>query len=128
MGGITYTVKGDYKKTHSFLEKALEIVNLGVLDKYGRMGVEALSANTPIDSGETASSWYYNISRAKDEVTIEWRNSHMDDDGCTPVAILIQYGHGTRNGGYVQGIDFVNSAMRPIFEKIADDILNELCG
>jgi len=112
--------KGDFSKTTTFLKVATSKAYLGILDDYGRRGVEALKLATPMDSGETASSWDYKITRNPNRITITWTNSVMA--GSTPLAILLQYGHGTRNGGYVQGRDFINPAIRPIF----DDLANEL--
>lgn len=85
------------------------------------MGVAALSANTPTDTGETATSWQYRIIQDGRRIRIEWYNTHVDSNG-TSIAILIQYGHGTRNGGFVQGRDFINPAMRPVFDQIANDV------
>lgn len=98
--------------------------NFDCLDKYGKMGVEALSAATPIDSGVTASSWGYTIKKDSTTAEISFTNSSVNKG--VNVAILIQYGHGTRNGGYVKGVDYINPAMRPIFEKIADDAWREV--
>lgn len=123
---IYFESKGDFKKTNSFLEKMLEVVNLGVLDKYGRMGVEALKAYTPIDTGRLKDSWYYEIEHNKGSSSITWSNSDIEG-GCN-VAILIQYGHATKNGGYVQGFDFINPAMKPVFDKIADSAWKEVTG
>lgn len=95
-----------------------------ILDKYGQAGVNALSAATPIDSGATASSWYYEITESKGNYTITWSNSNVADG--VPIVILIQYGHATKNGGYVQGIDFINPTLKPMFKKIADDAWMEV--
>lgn len=121
---ISVTAKGDFSKTNSYLEKISEIFRLGILDKYGRMGVDALSDATPVDTGLAASSWYYEVEHEKDGSKIIWSNSDVEG-GCN-VAILIQYGHGTRNGGYVVGRDFINPAMRPVFDKIAEDAWKEV--
>lgn len=123
---ITFEGKGDFKKTNSFFEKLLENFNVGALDKYGKLGVEALSAATPVDTGLAASSWYYKIEHDKGSSKIIWGNSDIEG-GCN-VAILVQYGHGTRNGGYVQGRDFINPAMRPVFDEIADKAWKEVTG
>lgn len=121
---ITLVQKGNFKKTNSFIEKALECVRLGELDKYGRKGVKALSEATPIDSGETSQSWYYKIERNKSSVFIVWCNSHVED-GCN-IAVILQYGHGTRNGGWVQGRDYINPAIQPLFDEIADKAWKEV--
>ncbi len=121
---ITLVQKGNFKKTNSFIEKALEFVRLGELDKYGRQGVKALAEATPIDSGETSQSWYYKIERHKSSVSIVWCNSHVEN-GCN-IAVILQYGHGTRNGGWVQGRDYINPAIQPLFDEIADKAWKEV--
>lgn len=121
---ITFTHKGDFSKTMSFLERARESVNLGILDKYGRKGVEALREATPRDTGKTAESWNYEIIRGNGEVRIVWTNSNTSNG--IPIAVLIQYGHATGSGGYVEGRDYINPAMQPIFDAIAHDSWKEL--
>lgn len=121
---IEVSVKGDWSKTNNFLERALNVVKLGQLDRYGRLGVNALSSATPKDSGKTASSWYYRIVRQYGGVKIEWLNSSQNQG--VPIAILLQYGHGLHQGGYVEGIDYINPAMRPVFEEIAETAWKEL--
>lgn len=122
---ITVNVKGQPKRANKFLEKLLEKVQLGSLDKYGRMGVEALSASTPVYTGLAAKSWYYTIDReVKGRVSITWHNS--DIEGGYSVVLLVQYGHGTKGGTYVQGVDFINPAMKPVFDKIAEDLYKEV--
>lgn len=123
---ITIRQEGDFSKLSSFFEKLKEVVKFGILDKYGRAGVEALSSATPIgETGETANSWYYKISRTETSVSIIFCNSNVTSNG-TPIAILLQYGHGTRNGGYVEGVDYINPAIIPIFEEIADEAWREV--
>ena len=121
---ISFRHKGDFSKLSKFLEKAKEAVRLGDLDKYGREGVAALSSATPKDSGLTASSWYYKIERTNGSVTISYLNSNIQNG--VPIAVILQYGHGTRNGGWVQGMDYINPAVRPIFDKIANDAWREV--
>lgn len=121
---VTFNQHGDFKKTYSFLERCLEVVNFGYLDKYGRRGVEALSAATPKDSGLAANSWNYQIQREGHTVTLSWYNSDIENG--YNVAILIQYGHATKNGGWVQGRDFINPAIQPIFEEIKQEIEREV--
>lgn len=121
---INVSVKGDWSKTNNFLEKALNVIKLGQLDRYGRWGVEALAAATPKDSGKTASSWYYRIVRHNGGVKIEWLNS-SENEG-VPIAILLQYGHGLHQGGYVEGVDYINPAMKVVFEEIAETAWKEL--
>jgi hypothetical protein len=101
-----------------FLTKASDNRIFDSLSKYGQEGVEALAAATPADSGLTASSWSFEILKDSTSWSIVWSNSHMDDNGATPVAILIQLGHGTGTGGYVAGRDFINPALRPVFDRI----------
>lgn len=123
---ITLVQKGDFRKTNSFLEKLLEIAHLGELDKYGKMGVDALSAATPVLTGRAASSWYYKIERRTGSTSIIWGNNDIEG-GCN-VVLLLQHGHGTRLGGYVQGRDFINPAIKPVFDEIADSVWKEVSG
>lgn len=121
---ITIRQKGDFSKFNTFLERIKEVVKLGDLDKYGRAGVEALASATPKDSGLTANSWTYEIVRSNGSVSIQFNNSNINKG--VPIAIILQYGHGTRNGGWVEGIDYINPAIQPIFNKIADDAWKEV--
>lgn len=121
---ISFRQKGDFSKSMRFLERAKNVVHLGELDKYGRAGVAALASATPIDSGETANSWYYEIVRTKGSVTIEFHNSNIQNG--VPIAIILQYGHGTGTGGWVQGRDYINPAIQPIFDNIANDAWREV--
>lgn len=120
---ITFRQEGDFSKLTSFLEKAKELFNVGILDKYGRKGVEALAAATPIDSGETANSWYYRIENKNGSAAIVFCNSHIQNG--VPIAIILQYGHGTRNGGWVEGRDYINPALQPIFDELAKEAWKE---
>ena len=121
---VSFRQKGDFSKVTKFLEKAKEAVRLGDLDKYGREGVAALASATPVDSGLTARSWYYEIEQKKGSAAIRFCNSNIQNG--VPIAIILQYGHGTRNGGYVQGRDYINPAMRPVFDKIAKEAWREV--
>lgn len=121
---IVFTQKGNFSKTKLFLEKAKTLARLGIFDKYGRAGVEALSANTPIDSGETAKSWKYKVEINKSGVTISWYNANVKDG--FNVAIMLQYGHGTGTGGYVKGIDYINPTMKPIFDELSNKVWQEV--
>lgn len=121
---ITFSHKGDFSKTNRFLERALNVVHLGILDKYGREGVAALSAATPVESGLTAQSWYYEIEHGKGGASIRWLNSNVNKN--VNIAVILQYGHGTGTGGYVQGRDYINPAIRPIFDKIAEEAWREV--
>lgn len=121
---ITIEQHGEFSKAHSFMEKCLEKVKFGYLDKYGRQGVEALSAATPKETGLASTSWSYQINRTGDIVTLEWHNSDIENG--YNVVIGCQYGHATKNGGWVEGVDFINPALRPIFESIKNDVLREV--
>ena len=121
---IKFRHKGDFSKLTRFLERAKESIRIGDLDKFGRQGVAALSSATPVDSGVTASSWFYEIVNKNGSVTISFHNSNIQNG--VPIAIILQYGHGTRNGGWVEGRDYINPAIQPIFDKIADDAWREV--
>jgi len=123
---ITFRQKGDFSKLTNFLERAKNAVKIGDLDKYGREGVAALASATPVDSGLTASSWYYEISNQNGSATISFYNSNVNKG--VPIAIILQYGHGTRNGGWVQGRDYINPAIQPIFDKITEAAWKEVTG
>ena len=121
---ITIKAKGDLSKTYNFLKRAQARDFLKKLDKYGEEGVAALSMATPVDTGKTAASWDYEIIQTQKAVTITWKNSNVVNG--VPIALILQYGHGTRNGGYVQGRDYINPAIRPIFDKILDSAWKEV--
>lgn len=121
---ISFRHQGDFSKLTGFLERAKEVVHIGVLDKYGRRGVEALSAATPIESGLTAESWYYKIENKNGSATITFYNSNIQNG--VPIAIILQYGHGTRNGGWVEGRDYINPAIQPIFDEIVNEAWKEV--
>ena len=121
---IKFRQKGDFSKTMKFLEKAKSVVKLSDLDKYGKEGVAAVASATPVDSGLTANSWYYKIDRTKESATITFYNSNIQNG--VPIAIILQYGHGTRNGGWVQGRDYINPAIQPVFDRIADQAWKEV--
>lgn len=118
--------KGDFKKTTKFLNAVSGGKHIQkILDMYGRKGVEALSSVTPVDSGEAANSWYYETENRSGVYSIRWCNSSITYRG-TPIVILLQYGHGTRNGGYVEGRDFINPAIKPIFDEISNSVWREV--
>ena len=121
---ITVRSKGDFSKLNGFLEKAKEAVKLGNLDKYGKAGVKALESATPMDSGLTANSWYYTIERNDNTVSINFHNSNIQNG--IPIAIILQYGHGTGTGGWVEGRDYINPAIQPIFDEISTDLWKEV--
>lgn len=122
---ITISQKGDFSNLSNFFERAKAALKISCLDKYGKLGVDALSAATPVDTGKTAASWSYEIVREENSVSLIFNNSNLTKDG-TPVAILLQYGHATGNGGHVKGIDYINPALRPIFQEIADQAWREV--
>lgn len=121
---ISFRQKGDFSRSMRYLERAKEAVRLGHLDKFGREGVAALASATPVDSGETANSWYYEISRSSGSITISFLNSHVNQG--VPIAIILQYGHGTGTGGWVQGRDYINPAIRPIFDQMVNEVWREV--
>lgn len=121
---ISFVHKGNFEKTSLFLKRAKEAEFLNRLDSVAKEGVIALAQATPVDSGETANSWDYEIVKTKTGAVIYWTNSNINDG--VPVAILIQYGHATDNGAYVQGTDFINPAMKPVFNNIADEAWREV--
>ena len=121
---IKFRQKGDFSKLTRYLERAKEKIRLGDLDKFGRAGVAALASATPLDSGLTASSWYYQIEHANGSVSISFHNSNIQNG--VPIAIILQYGHGTGTGGWVEGRDYINPAIQPIFDSIANDAWEEV--
>ena len=121
---IKFRHKGDFSKTNRFLERAKEAVRLGDLDKYGREGVAALASATPVESGLTASSWYYKIERKDGIIRISFHNSNIQNG--VPIAVILQYGHGTGTGGWVEGRDYINPAIQPLFDKIVKDAWREV--
>ena len=121
---IRFRQKGDFSRITRFLEKAKEVVHLGDLDKYGRAGVAALASATPVDSGLTADSWSYEIKHQNGAASITFLNSNVHDG--VPIAIILQYGHGTGTGGWVEGRDYINPAIQPIFDEIANQAWKEV--
>ena len=121
---VRFRQKGDFSKLTRYLEKASKAARLVDLDRYGREGVAALASATPVDSGLTASSWYYTITRKKGIAEITFHNSNIQNG--VPIAIILQYGHGTGTGGWVQGRDYINPAIQPVFDKIATDAWREV--
>lgn len=121
---ITFRQKGDFSKVTRYLEKANSAAKFRDLDKYGREGVAALASATPVDTGKTANSWYYEIQHTKGSATISFFNSNIQNG--VPIAIILQYGHGTGTGGWVEGRDYINPAIQPIFDKIAESAWREV--
>lgn len=124
MSVITFKHKGSLRKTTNFLERIKRHNFYAGLDQYGQIGVDALSAATPIDSGNTAASWTYSIEKTKQGVTIFWSNSNVNAG--VNIAVILQYGHGTGTGGWVEGRDYINPAIRPIFDDIAENAWKEV--
>lgn len=121
---ITLKARGDFSKANRFCERLLELFNSGILDRYGKKGVEALSAASPKETGLMADSWGYEIVRSRNSVKIIWTND--DIEGGYNVAILVQYGHRTKSGTFVEGIDYINPTMRPIFIELAEELTREV--
>ncbi len=121
---ITFSHKGDFSKTFSFLEKAKEVARLGILDKYGKSGVSALQNATPLETGRTSNSWRYEIQQSRTGAELMFCNDHINNG--VSIAIILQYGHGTRNGGWVEGTDYINPALKPIFDQILKDLWKEI--
>ena len=124
MAAIRFNQEGDFSKLTNYLNKAKESARTKILDEYGKMGVEALSAATPYDTGLTSQSWYYEIQNGDTESSITFCNSNINNG--VSIAIMLQYGHGTRNGGWVEGSDYINPAIQPIFQAIADKAWKEV--
>lgn len=121
---ISFSSKGDFSKTIKFLNKVKNVKISNILSKYGKIGVNALSQATPKDSGVTSRSWNYKIEVNNDNASIVWYNTNVVKG--VNIAVILQYGHGTRNGGWVEGRDYINPAMKPIFDKIADQVWKEV--
>lgn len=124
MAAITFKQKGDFSKLTRYMQRLKEVARKSDLDQYGKQGVAALAAATPVDTGKTAASWYYEISHKNGSTTISFHNSNIQNG--VPIAIILQYGHGTRNGGYVQGRDYINPVAQPLFDQIANDAWKEV--
>jgi hypothetical protein len=121
---IRFRQKGDFSNLNRFLERAKNVIKIGELDKYGREGVAALASATPVDSGLTADSWYYEVEHQNGEASINFYNSNINKG--VPIAIILQYGHGTGNGGWVEGRDYINPAIQPLFDTIANNAWKEV--
>lgn len=117
-------MKGDFKKTNDFFDQCLGLFGLSVFDKYGRRGVEALRSATPVDSGKTADAWGYEVVRKNGGVVIYWTNTNINKG--VNIAMILQYGHGTQNGRFVKGVDYINPALKNVFEELADEAWKEL--
>ena len=121
---ITFRHKGGFQKTTQYLARVKQAIDLGILNKYGREGVAALASATPMDTGKTASSWRYEIENKRGSCTISFLNSNIQNG--VPIAIILQYGHGTGTGGWVEGRDYINPAIRPIFDRMVQEAWREV--
>lgn len=121
---ITVRQKGDFSKLTKYFERVKKAARVSVLEKYAKAGVAALSSATPVDSGTTAASWYYEIERQNGRVAINFCNSNINKE--VPIAIILQYGHGTGTGGWVEGRDYINPALQPVFDQLAADAWREV--
>ena len=124
MAVIEFKHTGNFRKTDGFLKNLKYFSIDQILDYYGQKGVEALRATTPVDTGKTASSWHYEIVKEDGKTSVVWKNSNIKD--WVNVAVIIQYGHATSSGSWVEGIDYINPALQPIFNQIAEDAWNEI--
>ncbi len=121
---VSFSQKGSFKNTERYLSRLKSQEVFSILSKYGTIGQNALSNATPVESGETAASWSFTIVQRPGYYSIRWHNSHVNDG--VPIAIILQYGHGTGTGGYVEGRDYINPAVRPIFEEMANEAWKEV--
>lgn len=121
---ISFRQKGNFSKTTRYFESVRRAIRPKDLDKYGREGVAALASATPVDSGLTASSWQYEITITGNRASISFYNTNIQNG--IPIAIILQYGHGTRNGGWVAGRDYINPSIQPIFDKMANNAWREV--
>lgn len=121
---VKFTVKGDFKKTSDFLKALKERRQFKILEKYAQKGVDALREATPKRTGLTSESWSYLIEQSPSKIIISWTNSNFNQG--VPIALVIQYGHGLPRGGYVKGVDYINPAMQPIFDELADQVWKEV--
>ena len=124
MNAVTLRTQGDFKNTLRFLHKMKNLDFLEILDRYGKMGVERLAEYTPKLTGKTASSWTYEIHIGMESASIDWWNTNENDG--VPIALIIQYGHGTGTFGYVPPIDYINPALQPVFKELADKVWKEV--
>lgn len=121
---VSFRHKGDFSKTSNYLKRLNQAVYMGVFDRYGREGVAALASATPVDSGLTAKSWYYKVIQDRGSIRLTFSNSNIQNG--VPIAIILQYGHGTGTGGWVQGRDYINPAIQPIFDRLAKEAWKEV--
>lgn len=124
MSVIEFKHKGDFRKTDGFLKSIKHFSIENILRRYGEAGVIALQEATPVDTGKTAAGWYYDIEKTATQTKVVWKNSNVNDG--VKIAMLIQMGHGTASGTWVEGVDYINPALQPIFDAIARDAFNEI--
>ena len=127
MGAVSFKVDKGFTKTERYLNKLLHVFKKSRLDDYGRAGVELLKENTPTDTGLTSESWDYVVEITDERVRIVWTNSNVAEDMTAPVAVIIQEGHASKNGYWVEGVDYINPALKPLFDQIAKDMWKEVC-
>lgn len=123
---MSLSIDGDFSKSKSFLKNILKKTKELSLDEWGRIGVDALSSATPIDTGKTAASWYYTVVNSRSGLKLTWNNKNVNEG--VNIALIIQYGHVGRNGVYIEGRDYINPALRPVFDKIAETAWKEVKG
>lgn len=123
---VTFRQRGDFSNLTNWFEKCKHLFDASILDKYGREGVIALEQATPKDTGNTSKCWYYKIQNKNGSATISFHNSNINNG--VPIAIILQYGHGTRNGGWVEGRDYINPTIQPLFDKITEEAWREVVG
>ena len=121
---IGFRHKGDFSKTSGYFKKIKQNNFVRILEKYGKEGVSALASATPVDTGLTAKSWDYKIEQKNGSISLIFTNANIQNG--VPIAIILQYGHGTRNGGWVQGRDYINPTIQPIFDKIVEQAWGEV--
>ena len=123
---INIRTKGDFHKLNKFLERAKTAIHISNLDRFGKEGVEALRSATPVDTGKTSESWSYQIVRSPGVVKIQFLNSNIQNG--VPIAVILQMGHGTGTGGWVEGRDYINPSIRPVFDNILEYAWKEVTG
>lgn len=121
---ISFRHKGDFSKARKYLARAKKVPSPGLFDKYGREGVAALASATPVRTGQTANSWFYEIEHSAGSSVIRFNNSHINHG--VPIAIILQYGHGTGTGGWVEGRDYINPAVQPVFDRLVSEAWKEV--
>lgn len=121
---ITFKIKGDYKRVERYFKRLTQKKYLQILDKYGKQGVEALAAATPKDTGRTAESWRYEIETGPNSSSIIFVNDNINK--YVNIAVILQYGHATRNGGWVEGRDYINPAVQPLFDDMVEKAWEEV--